>query len=146
MGSLRVGHDWATSLHFSLSCIGEGHGSPLQCSCLENPRGGRTWWAAVYEVAQSQTRLKRHSSSSKWQLCNQIRFEILIDQYKPHQLYLKGSLFPVFPQIQPNLCISPSNCDYSKSYDWLLWNKWFIKQSFSLLLHCLNYSCFIKYT
>ena len=50
--------------HFSLSCIGEGHGNPLQCSCLENPRDGGAWWAAVYEVAQSRTRLKRLSSSS----------------------------------------------------------------------------------
>ena len=50
--------------HISLSCIGEGKGNPLQCSCLENPREGRTWWAAVYEVAQSRTRLKRLSSSS----------------------------------------------------------------------------------
>ena len=50
--------------HFSLSCIGEGNGNPLQCSCLENPRDGGTWWAAVYGVAQSQTRLKRLSSSS----------------------------------------------------------------------------------
>ena len=60
MGSRRVGHDWATSL--SLSCIGEGNGNPLQCSCLENPRGGGAWWAAVYGVAQSPTRLKRLSS------------------------------------------------------------------------------------
>ena len=44
--------------HFSLSCIGEGNGNPLQCSCLENPRDGGTWWAAVYGVAQSRTRLK----------------------------------------------------------------------------------------
>ena len=44
--------------HFSLSCIGEGNGNPLQCSCLENPRDGGAWWAAVYEVAQSRTRLK----------------------------------------------------------------------------------------
>ena len=50
--------------HFSLSRIGEGNGNPLQCSCLENPRGGGAWWAAVYGVAQSQTRLKRLSSSS----------------------------------------------------------------------------------
>ena len=50
--------------HFSLSCIGEGNGNPLQCSCLENPRDGGAWWAAVYGVAQSQTRLKRLSSSS----------------------------------------------------------------------------------
>ena len=112
MGSLRVGHDWATSLwlfifmhwrrkwqptpvfllgesqgqwslvgchlrgrtewdrterlhfHFSLSCIGEGNGNLLQCSCLENPRDGGAWWAAVCGVAQSRTRLKRLSSSS----------------------------------------------------------------------------------
>ena len=50
--------------HFSLSCIGEGNGNPLQCSCLESPRDGRPWWAAVYGVAQNQTRLKRLSSSS----------------------------------------------------------------------------------
>ena len=50
--------------HFSLSCIGEGNGNPLQCSCLENPRDGGAWWAAVFGVAQSRTRLKRLSSSS----------------------------------------------------------------------------------
>ena len=50
--------------HFSLSCIGEGNGNPLQCSCLENPRDGRAWWAAVCGVAQSWTRLKRLGSSS----------------------------------------------------------------------------------
>ena len=44
--------------HFSLSCIGEGNGNPLQCSCLENSRDGGAWWAAVYGVAQSQTQLK----------------------------------------------------------------------------------------
>ena len=50
--------------HFSLPCIGEGNGNPLQRSCLENPRDGGAWWAAVYGVAQSRTRLKRLSSSS----------------------------------------------------------------------------------
>ena len=50
--------------HFSLACIGEGNGNPLQCSCLENPRDGGAWWAAVSGVAQSRTRLKRLSSSS----------------------------------------------------------------------------------
>ena len=50
--------------HFSLSHIGEGNGNPLQCSCLENPRDGGAWWAAVYGVAQSRTRLKRLRSSS----------------------------------------------------------------------------------
>ena len=62
MGSLGVGHDWVTSL--SLLHIGEGNGNPLQCSCLENPRDGGAWWAAVHGVAQSRTRLKRLSSSS----------------------------------------------------------------------------------
>ena len=113
MRSLRVRHDWATSLSlftfmhwrrqwqptpvflpeesqgrrslvgsspwgreesgtteqlhfiFSLSCIGEGNGNPPQCSCLENPRDGGAWWAAVYGVVQSRTRLKWLSSSSK---------------------------------------------------------------------------------
>ena len=50
--------------HFPLSCIGEGNGNPLQCSCLENPRDGGAWWAAVYGVAQSRTRLKRLSRGS----------------------------------------------------------------------------------
>ena len=53
--------------HFPLSCTGEGNGNPLQCSCLQNPRDGGAWWAAVYGVIQSRTRLKRlHSSSSIW--------------------------------------------------------------------------------
>ena len=58
--------DTTKRLHFpfSLSCIGEGNGNPLQCSCLENPRDGGAWWAAVYGVAQSRTWLKRLSSSS----------------------------------------------------------------------------------
>jgi len=50
--------------HFSLSRIGEGNGNPLQCSCLENPRDGGAWWAAIYGVAQNWTRLKQLSSSS----------------------------------------------------------------------------------
>ena len=63
----RKESDTTERLHFqfSLSCIGEGNGNPLQCSCLENPRDGGAWWAAVYGVAQSRTRLKRLSSSSK---------------------------------------------------------------------------------
>ena len=64
MGSLESDITERLHFHFSLSCIGEGNGNPLQCSCLENPRDGGAWWAAVYGVAQSQTRLKRLSSSS----------------------------------------------------------------------------------
>ena len=62
MGSRGVRHNWVSSL--SLSCLGERNGNPLQCSCLENPRDSGAWWATVYGVAQSQTRLKRLSSSS----------------------------------------------------------------------------------
>ena len=65
MGFQRVGHDWATSL----SCIGEGNGNPLQCSCLENPMDRGAWWAAVYGVTQSRTWLKRLSSSSSMNIC-----------------------------------------------------------------------------
>ena len=50
--------------HFSLSCIGEGNGNPLQCSCLEIPRDGGPWWACVYGVVQSRTGLKQLNSSS----------------------------------------------------------------------------------
>ena len=65
-GRGREGSDMTERLHFhfSLSCIGEGNGNPLQCSCLENPREGGAWWAAVYGVPQSRTRLKWLSSSS----------------------------------------------------------------------------------
>ena len=63
MGSLRVGHDWVTSLSLFTFMHWRRQWQPLQCSCLENPRDGGAWWAAVYGVAQSQTRLKRLSSS-----------------------------------------------------------------------------------
>ena len=63
MGSLRVRHDWATSLLLFTVIIGEGNSNPLQCSCLENPRDSGAWWAAIYGVTQSQTRLKWLSSS-----------------------------------------------------------------------------------
>ena len=70
--------------HFSLSCTGEGNGNPLQCSCLENPRDRGAWWAAVYGVAQSRTRLKQLSSSSssshqiipKCNLCGSCSFSV----------------------------------------------------------------------
>ena len=82
IGSLRVGHNWL-HFHFSLSCIGEGNSNPLQYSCLENPRDGGAWWAAVYAVAPSQTRLKRLSSSRSSSLqCLKNRVHL-----KCHKLY-----------------------------------------------------------
>ena len=64
MGSEESDMTERLHFHFSLSCIGEGNGNPLQCSCLENPRDGGAWWAAIYVVTQSRTQLKRLSSSS----------------------------------------------------------------------------------
>ena len=64
MGSPESDTTERLHFHFSLSCIGEGNGNPLQCFCLENPRDGGAWWAAVYGVAESWTQLKRLSSSS----------------------------------------------------------------------------------
>ena len=58
MGLRGVGPTERLHFHFSLSSIGEGNGNPLQCSCLENPRDGGAWWAAVYGVAQSRIQLK----------------------------------------------------------------------------------------
>ena len=80
MGSLRVRHDWETSLSLFTSCIGEGNGNPLQYSCLENPRDGGACWAAVDGVAQSWTRLKWLSSSivhevtKQWTWLNNFHF------------------------------------------------------------------------
>ena len=76
-GSLVGCHLWGLTesdtterphFHFSFSCIGKGNGSPLQCSCLENPRDGGAWWAAVYGVTQSWTRLKRLSRGPRTNL------------------------------------------------------------------------------
>ena len=72
----RLGN-FTFTFHFSLSCIGEGNGKPLQCSCLENSRDEGAWWAAVYGVAQSRTRLKRLSSSSRVLPNNFIKTSIL---------------------------------------------------------------------
>ena len=85
MGLRRVRHDWATSLslftfmHWRRKC------NPLQCSCLENPRDGGTWWAAVYGVAQSRTWLKRLSSSS-----SSSKITVKIGWNKSLALYLAG--------------------------------------------------------
>ena len=102
MGSWRVGHDWVTSLSLSLSCTGEGNGNPLQCSCLENPRDGGAWWAAVYGVAQSRTRLKQLSSSSSFmgsrkrsvEVCVAETLPFCIHKNEPHatQNLLEGTL------------------------------------------------------
>ena len=78
MGSLRVDTTQWLHFHFSLSCIGEGNGNLLQCSCLENPRDRGSWWAAVYGVTQNRTWLKRLSNISNLQ-----NFSISLSKYIP---------------------------------------------------------------
>ena len=77
MGSLESDTTERLHFHFSLSCNGEGNGNPLQCSCLENFRDGEAWWAAVYGVAQSRTRLKWRSS--KLIYSNAMTVKILVE-------------------------------------------------------------------
>ena len=74
--------------HFSLSCIGEGNGNPLRCSCLENPRDGGAWWAAVYGVAQSRTRLKQLSSSNVVNKCWVERVKMLKEDLLSHHVII----------------------------------------------------------
>ena len=98
--------------YFSLSCIGEGHGNPLQCSCLENPRDGEAWWAAVYEVAQSWTRLKWLSSSSihVYIYTHIYRFYLLI--YFIIANHLQRHLKPIVVSTALGLCISVSHITF----------------------------------
>ena len=83
--------------HFSLSCIGEGNGNPLQCSCLENPRDRGAWWAAVSGVVQSRTRLKRLSSSSSSSRASVMAVVIFGDVLKKSSWYVSvlRSIFSV---------------------------------------------------
>ena len=92
--------------HFSLSCIGEGNGNPLQRSCLENPRDRGAWWADIYGVAQSRTRLKLFSSSSSNSventgLCTTSNTKRVTFRYPS----FSESLFSVLPEISPSLQI-----------------------------------------
>ena len=82
--------------HFSLSCIGEGNGNPLQCSCLENPRDEGAWWAAIYGVTQSRTRLKRLSNSSSSWLLQQADSEVgvIVSILYMKKLRLQGESCP----------------------------------------------------
>jgi len=82
--------------HFSLSCIGEGNGNPLQCSCLENPRDGGAWWSAIYGDPQSRTRLKRLSSSSS-------SIELLLKILSPWYIHSSSAAAKLL-QSCPTLC------------------------------------------
>ena len=141
----RWGSDMTERLHFhfSFSCIGEGNGNPLQCSCLENPpRDGGAWWAAVYGVTQSLKRLKWLSSSS-----NSITFIILRQCFFPLPtlffiikgywiwpipfLYQLGSLY-AFPLYFLSVVYN---------IDWYLYIEWFLCPSYKSPLVVVYSSC-----
>ena len=86
MGSLGVEHDWATSL----SRTGEGNGNPLQYSCLENPRDGGAWWAAVYGVVQSWTQMKRLSSSNR---STELHWKLILENGSPERHTMGNKVF-----------------------------------------------------
>ena len=109
--------EWDTTerlhFHFSLSCIGEGNGNPLQCSSLENPRDRGAWWASVSGVAQSRTRLKRRSSSSSSSI-----FEIEKSQASKFVLFLNCFGYPGSLYFHKNVRSSSS---ISAKMLWLCW-------------------------
>ena len=113
--------DMTERLHFdfSLSCTGEGNGNPLQCSCLQNPRDGGPWWAAIYGVAQSRTRLKRLSSSS-----SSHHLQWFWSPRKETQ-----SLFPLFPHLFP-----------MKWWDRMPWSLFFECWVLSQLFHSSSFT------
>ena len=88
--------------HFSLSCIGEGNGNPLQCSCLENPRDRAAWWAAIYEVAQSRTRLKRLSSSSSRTAIHQVSHYQFLELAQTQVHRVGDTIHPSHPLLSPS--------------------------------------------
>ena len=130
MGSLRVEQTERLHCHFSLSCIGEGNGNPLQCSCLENLGDGGAWWVAIYGVAQSWTRLKRLSSSSSrgvtlvfvvklvwycWILSLCLSFDYSVES---ERRALLGRVFLVV-----GFSLSPKETQMYRTVFWTLWER-----------------------
>ena len=132
---------WLSELfHFSLSCIGEGNGNLLQCSCLENPRDSGAWWAAIYGVAQSRTWLKRLSTSSyssdgAWgrepQMCQGILWIIFELKFTWETVSIRRTLWPtLFPWNQgekssygnaSSLCWEDGGHPYHRRYGIWAW-------------------------
>ena len=100
--------------HFSLSCIGEGNGNPLQYSCLENPRDRGAWWASVYGVAQSRTRLMQLSSSSRCKLKERIRNHPVL--YHAKLTHSQKGLFPTLNLDSVKLVDLKNNCILGQYY------------------------------
>ena len=90
MWSLELDTTERLHFHFPFSCIGEGNGNPLQCSCLENPRDGGAWWAAVYGVTQSRTRLKQQQQNNDRRNIHSLTFSSVSNCFLPDPM--DGSL------------------------------------------------------
>ena len=110
MGSRRSDTTERLHFHFSLSCIGEGNGNPLQCSCLENPRDGGAWWAAIYGVAQCQTRLKWLSSSSSRELEKAGNDYLLCPPPRRHATPSTHPFSPARSTSDPHICKMMNSC------------------------------------
>ena len=111
--------------HFSLSCNGEGNGNPLQCSCLENPRDGGAWWAAVYGVAQSWTRLKWLSSSSSSSSSRDVQG--LLPRSVPTSIHWvevrDAAKCPTVPRTAPQQnSVSPDMSEWESQCDYFSWH------------------------
>ncbi len=129
--------------HFSLSCIGEENGNPLPCSCLENPRDRGAWWAAIHWVSQSQTGLKRLSSSSS--------SIILYAQLKVYKLPLKIKLRALLKAWSPRVVLSCFLfspflfCSSFRTYNWsvgVLWDHLLAWASKTHSRRCLRWGTF----
>ena len=134
--------------HFSLSCIGEGNGNPLQCSCLENPRDGGAWWTALYGVAQSRTWLKRLSSNVFWGIWKwgvQCTCNNRILAYLQHLGRVDIFIWP----IQVAECLADISVCWAKA--WRNWNgdgflKYMIKgRKHKRRMNSKNVSYFVRY-
>ena len=113
MGSLRVRHDWATPLSLFTFMHWRRKWQPIQYSCLENPRDGGAWWAAVYGVAQSWTRLKWLSSSSSSSRFTSVQLSrsVVSDSLWPHESQHARPPCPSpMPEVHPNSCTSSWWC------------------------------------
>ena len=125
-GSLESDTTERLHFHFSLSWIGEGNGNPLQCSCLENPRDGGAWWAAIYGVAQSWTRLKWLSVHMS-ECCKCVYLcELLMEEYISVSECVSVCLEACPPASE---CVSTSSFVFTCTYEEMcvyMWHIWIV--------------------
>jgi len=120
MGSQRVGHDWATSLSLFTFMYWRRKWQ-LQCSCLENPRDGGAWWAAIYGVAQSRTRLKRLSNSSSNSDYITSSWRLAVGTLSaPFNAYVRSFLYLLYTLIKLYYTKALSDQASSLAPDWIL--------------------------